>query len=90
MAARKIPSSAPSTIVRPLVSEAQDYVTMKPLFKHKHRVFRGKEVKNCLPKGFRHSSAPSRFVNYHTLDVKRLAYANQSPSDSFISIAMGM
>ena len=67
MAARKIPSSAPSTIVRPLVSEAQDYVTMKPLFKHKHRVFRGKEVKNCLPKGFRHSSAPSRFVNYHTL-----------------------
>lgn len=68
MAARNIPSSAPSTIVRPLtVSEAQDYVSLKPMFNHKHRVFRGTEVKNCLPKGFRHSSAPSRFVNFHTL-----------------------
>lgn len=25
------------------------------------------EVESCMPKGFRHSSAPSQFVNYHTL-----------------------
>ncbi|GLT65807.1 hypothetical protein SLA2020_382160 [Shorea laevis] len=66
--ARIIPSSAPSTIVRPLVSDAKDFATIKPpRFRHKHPVFQGTEVKNCLPKGFRHSSAPSRFVNYHTL-----------------------
>ncbi|KAE8037787.1 hypothetical protein FH972_010349 [Carpinus fangiana] len=67
MAARHIPSSAPSTIVRPLISEAPDYATMKPQFHHKHRVFQGREVKGCLPKGYRHSSAPSRYVNYRTL-----------------------
>ncbi|CAN1253019.1 hypothetical protein LINPERPRIM_LOCUS8212 [Linum perenne] len=33
-----------------------------------HRgVFGRKEVKNCLPKGFRHTSAPSRYVNYQPL-----------------------
>ncbi|KAB1206102.1 hypothetical protein CJ030_MR7G011655 [Morella rubra] len=69
MAARQIPSSAPSTIVRPLaVSEAQGLETMNlPHFNHKHPVFRAREVKNCLPKGHRRSSAPSRYVNYHSL-----------------------
>ncbi|KAI4322300.1 hypothetical protein L6164_022008 [Bauhinia variegata] len=64
MAGRLIPPSAPSTITRPLVST---YVTMKPRLDHNQKVFQGKQVKSCLPKGFRHSSAPSRFVNYKTL-----------------------
>jgi hypothetical protein len=34
---------------------------------HKQRFFQGRQVKNCLPKGYRHNSAPSRFVNYDTL-----------------------
>ncbi|KAG2670503.1 hypothetical protein I3843_14G087900 [Carya illinoinensis] len=69
MAARQIPSSAPSTIVRPLLSEAhRDYATLNPQFSHKKRVFRVRDVKGCLPKGSKHSSAPSRYVNYHTLD----------------------
>lgn len=65
MAARNIPSSAPSTMVRPLVTEGEDrYVSMKPQdLKHKQQVFHGREVKGCKPKGFRHASAPSRFVN---------------------------
>ncbi|KAL9675649.1 hypothetical protein QQ045_003852 [Rhodiola kirilowii] len=29
--------------------------------------FNDKEVKGCLPKGFRRASAPSRFANFHTL-----------------------
>ncbi|KAJ7947858.1 Maintenance of mitochondrial morphology protein like [Quillaja saponaria] len=68
MAGRVIPPSAPSTITRPLVSEqAETYVTIKPQLEHKQNVFQGREVKDCLPKGLRHSSAPSRFVNYHEL-----------------------
>lgn len=69
LAARNIPSSAPSTMVRPLVKEGLDhYVSVKPQdLNHKQQVFHGREVKGCLPKGFRHASAPSRYVNYHTL-----------------------
>lgn len=69
MAGRAIPSSAPSTVVRPLVTDdVQDYVSMRPhLNPGRKQVFRGREFKGCLPKGFRHASAPSRFVNYHTL-----------------------
>ncbi|KAK7341885.1 hypothetical protein VNO80_24826 [Phaseolus coccineus] len=66
MAARIIPRSAPSTVTRPLfLSEAETY--LKPHLGHKQNVFRGGQVKNCLPKGYRHNSAPSRFVNYDTL-----------------------
>ncbi|POO01163.1 hypothetical protein TorRG33x02_029170 [Trema orientale] len=69
MAGRAIPSSAPSTVVRPLVTDAdQDYVSLRPhLNPGQNQVFRGREFKGCLPKGFRHASAPSRFVNYHPL-----------------------
>ncbi|KAG6570806.1 hypothetical protein SDJN03_29721, partial [Cucurbita argyrosperma subsp. sororia] len=67
MAARCVPPSAPSTIVTPLATpEAEDYETVKPQLNRKRLVFGGNEVKSCLPKGFRRSSAPSRFVNYHT------------------------
>ncbi|KAJ1384052.1 hypothetical protein SESBI_42839 [Sesbania bispinosa] len=65
MAARIIPRSAPSTVTRPLLSEAETY--LKPHLDHKQKIFQGRQVKNCLPKGYRHNSAPSRFVNYNTL-----------------------
>ena len=49
-------------------SRGRDFVRVKPLIMdHKRQVFGGREVKGCMPKGFRHSSAPSRFVNFHTL-----------------------
>ncbi|CAA2973365.1 Hypothetical predicted protein [Olea europaea subsp. europaea] len=57
--------SAPSTAL-PLGSADGDFVTLKPLLSHKQKVFHKKEVKICKPKGPRHSSAPSRYVNYHT------------------------
>lgn len=61
--ARTIPSSVPSTM-RPA---SEDYVKMKPVSSNIHGIFHGKEVKDCLPKGFRRASAPSRFVNSQTL-----------------------
>ncbi|OIT07960.1 hypothetical protein A4A49_09674 [Nicotiana attenuata] len=44
-----------------------EYMILKPeLIGHNKRpFFHGKEIKDCLPKGFRHASAPSRYVNYH-------------------------
>lgn len=82
MGGRIIPPSAPSTVTRPLVSsssEAETYV--KPEMNHKERsVFQGREVKGCLPKGFRHDSAPSRFVNYKPLG-SRLSGCSKMHSD---------
>ncbi|OIW08546.1 hypothetical protein TanjilG_03222 [Lupinus angustifolius] len=66
MAARIIPRSAPSTVTRPLIlSDAETY--LKPNVDHKQKFIQGRQFKNCLPKGFRHNSTPSRFVNYNTL-----------------------
>ncbi|OIW03914.1 hypothetical protein TanjilG_30190 [Lupinus angustifolius] len=66
LAGRVIPPSAPSTVTRPLVSsEVETYV--KPHLDHKEKIFKGREVNGCLPKGSRHNSTPSRFVNYNTL-----------------------
>ncbi|KAL8538658.1 hypothetical protein ACS0TY_000609 [Phlomoides rotata] len=48
---------------RPLGSKSEDYTTFTPkIITKKHR-FRGEEVEGCLPKGRRHSSAPSRYIN---------------------------
>lgn len=65
MGGRYIPSSVPSTM-RPA---SADYVKMNPqaLLNHKHKVSHEKEVKGCMPKGLRRSSAPSRYVNYQPL-----------------------
>ncbi|TMW92915.1 hypothetical protein EJD97_012405 [Solanum chilense] len=49
---------------------SEEYMIMKPELTNLHNkrpVFHGKEIKNCLPKGFRHASGPSRFVNNHIL-----------------------
>lgn len=47
------------------VGGSAEYVTLKPHLRNNRPVFHGKEIKDCLPKGFRHASAPSRYVNYH-------------------------
>lgn len=61
--------SSTSARIEPLSSNiGGTYVMMKPQKSHnKGPIFHGKEVRNCLPKGFRHASAPSRYVNYHIL-----------------------
>lgn len=69
MARRPIPSSAPSTMVRPLLAQDRDYSTLNPQRNQKKKVYHAKELKGCLPKGFRPASAPSRFVNSHTLGL---------------------
>ncbi|XVF46270.1 hypothetical protein PTKIN_Ptkin03bG0014400 [Pterospermum kingtungense] len=63
MAGREIPSSVPSTM-RPA---KVDYMKMNPqVLSHKQQVFHDKEVKGCMPKGSKRSSAPSRYVNFQT------------------------
>ncbi|CAL1404197.1 unnamed protein product [Linum trigynum] len=70
---RQPPSSVPSTMVNDVPpyhdssAKEKGYVELKR--NHGGRegqvvVFGGKEVKDCMPKGFRHTSAPSRYVNY--------------------------
>ncbi|XWS66179.1 hypothetical protein CRYUN_Cryun05aG0177800 [Craigia yunnanensis] len=51
---------------RPLMSKSQDrLVTFKPETGMEHG-FRSQDVRNCLPKGFHRTSAPSRYINDHT------------------------
>ncbi|KAL9365562.1 hypothetical protein Peur_043435 [Populus x canadensis] len=52
---------------RPLESKSSRYETLKPKTNHGQQEFHGREVENCLPKGFHPTSAPSRYINYHTL-----------------------
>ncbi|KAI3421682.1 uncharacterized protein J3R85_012043 [Psidium guajava] len=60
-------SSVPSTMI-PLFPDSREQVTMRGPFHRKGaHVFGGKQLTNCMPKGSRHSSAPSRFVNYEPL-----------------------
>ncbi|KAL6967182.1 hypothetical protein U1Q18_032983 [Sarracenia purpurea var. burkii] len=53
----------------------QDFVTMGTTVDHKKEVFQEREVKGCKPKGTSHSSAPSRYVNFHTLGSLRCSTA---------------
>ncbi|KAK3022857.1 hypothetical protein RJ639_046044 [Escallonia herrerae] len=62
MAGRIIPSSVPSTAL-PSGFQAPDYVPLKPRPNQEQRAFHDKEAKSCMPKGFRHSSAPSRLLH---------------------------
>ncbi|KAI3523393.1 hypothetical protein L1887_01474 [Cichorium endivia] len=67
-------ASVPSSIAIKTVSlepTVQGFVTQKRPF------FHGKEVSGCMPKGRRHSSAPSRYVNnqplFHSLGCSTVA-----------------
>ncbi|KAL2324829.1 hypothetical protein Fmac_023887 [Flemingia macrophylla] len=54
---------------RPLEHNVPKYINLKNSDKGKFgiRGFRGGSVEACLPKGFRRSSAPSRYINYQPL-----------------------
>ncbi|KAK6926736.1 hypothetical protein RJ641_008455 [Dillenia turbinata] len=63
MAARNLSSKTKVPVtVKPHVSTSKDYEALRPQQSHKRQFFRGREVKNCMPKGFWHSSAPSRYL----------------------------
>ncbi|PIN11058.1 hypothetical protein CDL12_16338 [Handroanthus impetiginosus] len=49
---------------RPLAPKQEDYTMFKPKIM---KGFGGTGVEDCLPKGRRHSSAPSRYINYQPL-----------------------
>ncbi|KAM7522390.1 hypothetical protein LguiA_012292 [Lonicera macranthoides] len=69
VAGRALPARAP-VISAPPTQKGDTYVIMKPRLSHEGEsggIINGKGLKNCMPKGFRHSSTPSRFVNFHTL-----------------------
>ncbi|KAF8033237.1 hypothetical protein BT93_D1985 [Corymbia citriodora subsp. variegata] len=60
-------SSVPSTMI-PLFPASQEYATMKrPFHRRGTHGFGAKQLRNCMPKGAQHSSAPSRFVNFEPL-----------------------
>ncbi|EEF28144.1 conserved hypothetical protein [Ricinus communis] len=53
---------------RPLPSKSsKELVAFRPKTTHGRKGFRGRDVENCLPKGFHRTSAPSRYINYDTL-----------------------
>ncbi|KAL1323602.1 hypothetical protein HN51_033891 [Arachis hypogaea] len=72
-----IPRSAPSTVTRPmfLPEEEAESTLVMPDKRNNKNVFNGRQVSNCLPKGFRHNSAPSRFVNYDTLSCSGIMHS---------------
>ena len=55
------------TAMRLLMEEkGGEYVTYKPKTGETNQ---GQGVEGCLPKGIRHSSGPSRYINYQTLGL---------------------
>lgn len=54
---------------RPLEQQnVPKYINLKPEKGNgEGRVFQAGNVEDCLPKGFRRSSAPSRYINYQPL-----------------------
>ncbi|CDO99777.1 unnamed protein product [Coffea canephora] len=57
-------------VMRPMGSKSENYIAFETKKNHEDeggsRV--GQGVEACLPKGFRRTSAPSRYTNYQTLD----------------------
>lgn len=54
---------------RPLEENVDKFINLKPKKDNiGGRVFQGRNVEGCLPKGFRRSSAPSRYINYQPLE----------------------
>ncbi|KAK9064085.1 hypothetical protein SSX86_017957 [Deinandra increscens subsp. villosa] len=49
---------------RPLEEKGEEYVMYKPKTSGTNK---GQGINGCLPKGLRHSSGPSRYINYQTL-----------------------
>ncbi|KAL8218264.1 hypothetical protein R6Q57_021637 [Mikania cordata] len=49
---------------RPLEEKGEEYVMYKPKTSETNKA---QGVDGCLPKGLRHNSGPSRYINYQTL-----------------------
>lgn len=65
---------------RLLGSNSPNYASLKPKISS-HGGFDKRGVVNaCLPKGIRHSSAPSRYINYHPLGSTMCSPANHVAS----------
>lgn len=70
---------------RPLGSKLEDYTMFRPkVIEGKHRLG-GKQVEGCMPKGRRHSSAPSRYINYQPLDSLMCSPLNHRVDKPWIS-----
>lgn len=53
---------------RPLEQNVPKYMKVKPeKLGHGRRGFQSGNVEACLPKGFKRTSAPSRYINYQPL-----------------------
>ncbi|KAK7357015.1 hypothetical protein VNO80_16296 [Phaseolus coccineus] len=52
---------------RPLEHNGPKYINLKAEKGNGKGAFKGGSVEACLPKGFRRSSAPSRYINYQPL-----------------------
>ncbi|CAJ1976732.1 unnamed protein product [Sphenostylis stenocarpa] len=52
---------------RPLEHNGPRYINLKAEKGNEKRGFKAESVEACLPKGFRRSSAPSRYINYQPL-----------------------
>ncbi|CAH1430439.1 unnamed protein product [Lactuca virosa] len=59
--------------MRPLEEKGGEYVTYKP---KTGVINQGEGVYGCLPKGIRHSSGPSRYINYQTLGLPSACSTN--------------
>ncbi|CAI9296147.1 unnamed protein product [Lactuca saligna] len=59
--------------MRPLGEKGGEYVTYKP---KTSVINQGQGVDGCLPKGIRHSSGPSRYINYRTLGLPSACSTN--------------
>lgn len=68
LAARSSPFKAAPPVAKPARAKSHGYTTLRPRWSKKRHAFRGREIGNCLPKGFRPPpSAPSRYANYQPL-----------------------
>ncbi|RWR91600.1 hypothetical protein CKAN_02076600 [Cinnamomum micranthum f. kanehirae] len=68
IAARNSPLNAAPPTTRPARPKPHGFATLRPRWSKKRHTFRGREIGDCLPKGFRPPpSAPSRYANYQPL-----------------------
>ncbi|KAI3517223.1 hypothetical protein L1887_16436 [Cichorium endivia] len=63
--------------MRPLEEKGGEYVAYKPKTGMANQ---GQGVDGCLPKGIRHSSGPSRYINYQPLGLPR-ACSTTAPAE---------
>ncbi|EHA8589186.1 hypothetical protein COCNU_scaffold008434G000010 [Cocos nucifera] len=61
-------SACVAATMRLVNSKQREHVKLRPYSRPKHRLVSSREISGCKPRVFRPPpSAPSRYVNYHTL-----------------------